>query len=68
MENWTSNPNENRGPLLAGTMWGLFTLATIFVGLRLYARMAHARLWHDDTLMILGWVSSSLNLEDWRRN
>lgn len=54
--------------MLAGTMWGLFTLASLFVGLRVYARMTCGKLWYDDTLMGLGWVCSFLTLGGLKQN
>lgn len=41
-------------------LWTLFFGATVFLGLRLYCKYTRrTRLWYDDYMLILSWVSSS---------
>lgn len=45
-------------PLLLRSIWSLFGFATLFIGLRVYARLTpHPALWWDDHLLITSWVS-----------
>jgi hypothetical protein len=51
----SSEPDN--GPLLLGVSWGLTSLATVFLGLRLYCKLSTGRrLWWDDWIMLAGWV------------
>jgi hypothetical protein len=57
MANDPLQSQDNHGPLLLGVSWGLTSLATIFLGLRLYCKLSTGRrLWWDDWVLIAGWV------------
>lgn len=56
LDNWKSNPEEDHGPLMSGCIWGLWTISTLFVCLRVHVRLRHARIWWDDAVLLLGWV------------
>jgi hypothetical protein len=57
MENWVSNPEETHGPLMVGSIWALTGISGAFLALRLYIRRNVGKLWIDDILLILAWVS-----------
>lgn len=57
MENWVSNPEETHGPLMAGSIWALTGTSGTFLALRLFIRRNVGKLWMDDILLILAWVS-----------
>ena len=65
MDKLVSNPSEDHGPLMAGALWGLFALASMFVGLRLYSRVSYSKLWYDDAFMVIGEVSYSQTRQPW---
>jgi len=50
--------HEDEGPLLLAVTWTLTGLATIFLGLRIYSKIAgHRGLYWDDWALITAWVS-----------
>lgn len=49
-------------PLLLRSIWSLFGFATLFVGLRAYARLTpHLALWWDDHFLNASWVNPIFN-------
>jgi hypothetical protein len=57
IENWVSNPDEDRGPLMTVVTWSLFGIATCFLAVRYYLRQTQGKLWLDDALLGISWVS-----------
>lgn len=50
--------HKDRGPTLLGVSWALTILATIFVGMRCYCRIAYSmKIWWDDVWMGITIVS-----------
>jgi hypothetical protein len=50
-------PHDDRGPALVATSWSLTCLAALFLGLRVYCKIARRRaLWWDDWILIAAWV------------
>lgn len=50
-------PHDDRGPAIVAVHWSMTSLATMFLGLRLYCKtLTKRRLWWDDWLLILAWV------------
>ncbi len=50
-------PHDNQASKLLGSIWTLFSLATIFLCLRVYCRMLKGqRLWWDDAILAGAWV------------
>ena len=48
----------NSGPQLNATVWILTSISTVFMALRLYAKIwRRRRLWWDDYILAAGWVS-----------
>lgn len=56
-ENWVSNPNESHGPLLSTSAWSMFGVATTFLFTRYWIRQTQAKLWLDDLILGISWVS-----------
>ena len=51
-------PHDNAGPTLLIVCWSLTSLATIFLGLRIYCKLiGHRGLYCDDWVLIAAWVS-----------
>jgi len=57
IENWVSNPDEDRAPLMTSVTWSLFAIATCFLAVRYYLRQTQGKLWLDDALLGISWVS-----------
>ncbi len=52
-------PIPNQGPPTAASIWALFSLATCFLALRVYSKLARGRrLWWDDWVLLVSWVGS----------
>jgi len=50
-------PHDDRGPQILAIHWTLTAFATIFLGLRIYAKHLTGRnLWWDDWVLIAAWV------------
>ncbi|KAM0807745.1 hypothetical protein AB5N19_08085 [Seiridium cardinale] len=45
------------GPRIDGISWALTAIAGVFLGTRIYVRLAQSRLWWDDYLLTASWVS-----------
>jgi hypothetical protein len=58
LENWVSNPNETHGPLISITAWVLCGVAAGFLVLRLCIRHNQGKIWLDDCVLSISWVSS----------
>ncbi|KAK0625877.1 hypothetical protein B0T14DRAFT_599372 [Immersiella caudata] len=51
-------PHDDRGPVILGVHWTLTVFATIFLGLRIYAKRLTGRsLWWDDWILLGAWVT-----------
>lgn len=56
-ENWVSRPEETRGPLVSITIWSLTAVAAVFLFVRLSIRQNQGKLWLDDLVLAVSWVS-----------
>lgn len=56
-ENWVSNPAESHSTLLSTGAWSMFGVATVFLFTRFYIRRTQAKLWLDDLILGISWVS-----------
>jgi hypothetical protein len=57
LESWVSNPDETHGPLISITSWALCSVAAGFLVLRLSIRQNQGKLWLDDCVLGISWVS-----------
>lgn len=52
---------DDYGPVMNASLWTCVAFASIFLGLRLFAKFwKHRGLWWDDYFLIGAWVSSAL--------
>lgn len=56
-DNWASNPNETHGPLMSIAVWSLTGVSAGFLLLRLCIRQHQGKLWLDDLVLGISWVS-----------
>ncbi len=55
---------DDRGPNMLATTWSLTGLSGIFLGVRLACKLkTKRRLWWDDYVLALSWVSSTSSSE-----
>lgn len=57
LENLKSNPAEDNGPLMSIATWCLVGVSGAFLIVRLIIQKSQRRLWIDDLLLGLSWVS-----------
>ena len=62
MDSWVSNPEETHGPLMAISVWAVTGVAAVFLVLRFYIRFNIGKIWIDDYVVLLGWVSEPSNI------
>ncbi|KAK0619105.1 hypothetical protein B0T14DRAFT_602995 [Immersiella caudata] len=57
-EEYAALPHDDRGPTIVAVHWSMTSLATIFLGLRLYCkRLTKRSLWWDDWILIFAWFT-----------
>jgi len=57
-EEYAALPHDNRGPTIIAIHWSMTSVATIFLGLRLYCKHLTKRaLWFDDWILIGAWFT-----------
>jgi hypothetical protein len=56
-ENFVSNTDETHGPLMSITTWTLGGVAFGFMLLRYSIRHSQKKLWTDDVVLGISWVS-----------
>jgi hypothetical protein len=56
-DSWVSNPDETHGPLLSIITWTLGGVAFGFLLLRYSIRHSQKKLWIDDLVLGMSWVS-----------
>ena len=52
-------------PVVTPAIWVMIALATVFLALRLYCRIAKSHLWWDDYILIVGWVIHHSGPVEW---
>jgi hypothetical protein len=57
-ENWVSNPDETHGPVISVAGWSLCAVSASFLAFRLCIRRNQGKLWIDDVVLGISWVSS----------
>jgi hypothetical protein len=57
IDNWVSNPSETHGPLMSSACWSLGAVAFVFLAVRLFIRQSQGKLWIDDIVLGISWVS-----------
>jgi len=59
-EQYALLPHDNAAVRLNTSIWVLLSMATAFLGLRVYCKFnGHRGLWWDDWVLIASWVGSS---------
>jgi hypothetical protein len=58
-DTWVSRPGETTGPLMSITGWSLCGVAAMFLVSRLCIRQHQGKLWLDDYVLGVSWVSST---------
>lgn len=54
---YISLADNPRGVTIVGVLWSMVAFSGVFLGLRLYSKLARSRqLWWDDYLIIVAWV------------
>jgi hypothetical protein len=54
-----SNPDETNGPLMSIACWCLVGISGGFLTARLCIRKSQSKLWFDDCLLVISWVSGN---------
>ncbi|KAH7035774.1 uncharacterized protein B0I36DRAFT_96709 [Microdochium trichocladiopsis] len=55
--NWVSNPDEDRGPMVAAVLWCLTAVTGFILGLRIYVRVSLRRVQLDDVILLFAWCT-----------
>lgn len=64
LDAYVSNPAENNGPLMSVVTWCLVSVSGIFLAIRLWIRQSQGKMWLDDCLLIISWVSDTTVRDD----
>lgn len=56
-DNWESNPTETHGPLMSVSTWSLGGVSFLFLVVRCLIRQNQKKLWVDDGVLVISWVS-----------
>ncbi|KAK6219091.1 hypothetical protein LQW54_002593 [Pestalotiopsis sp. IQ-011] len=51
-----SHQFDDVGPKIDGVCWSLTAITAIFLGIRLYVKVAQSKLWWDDYLLLISWL------------
>ncbi|PZD25942.1 hypothetical protein A1F96_08006 [Pyrenophora tritici-repentis] len=54
-QNWTSNPEETHGSLMAISLWAMGGVSLLFLVIRCYIRQKQKKFWYDDGVLVVSW-------------